>query len=196
MNSYPGKMLSPSSLHDRSTLGTAGQSAHDHGPFDPPIDRPAPYTRQSGVAPSLSQVSQAKPCTAGRSGYNTKPSGSSADRPITKIRLSGCAYIDQDTVRQTQSSCCTTHAAHHSRNMPSPAHEAECLLVPAKPEKIQVAELVWPAKAKSAARSPCIRHKRKKLSSHLILLSVIKYLMSYLNMAILNCHIQFLRLRN
>jgi hypothetical protein len=32
MNSYPGKILSPSSLHDRSALGTAGQSAHDHGP--------------------------------------------------------------------------------------------------------------------------------------------------------------------
>jgi hypothetical protein len=38
--------------------------------------------------------------------------------------------------------------------MPSPAHEVECLSTPAKSEKIQVAELVWPAKAKSAARSP------------------------------------------
>jgi hypothetical protein len=33
------------------------------------------------------------------------------------------------------------------------------------------------------------RHKRGKLSSHLILLSVIKYLMSYLSMVILNCHV-------
>jgi hypothetical protein len=33
------------------------------------------------------------------------------------------------------------------------------------------------------------RHKKRELSSHLILLSVIKYLMSYLPMVILNCHI-------
>jgi hypothetical protein len=33
------------------------------------------------------------------------------------------------------------------------------------------------------------RHKKRKSSSHLILLSVIKYLMSYLSMVILNCHI-------
>jgi hypothetical protein len=38
--------------------------------------------------------------------------------------------------------------------MPSLVHEAECLSAPAKPKEIQVAELVWPAKAKSAARSP------------------------------------------
>jgi hypothetical protein len=33
------------------------------------------------------------------------------------------------------------------------------------------------------------RHKSGKLSSHLMLLSVIKYLMSYLSMVTLNCHI-------
>jgi hypothetical protein len=38
--------------------------------------------------------------------------------------------------------------------MPSLAHEAECLLAPAKLKEIQVTELLWPAKAKSAARSP------------------------------------------
>jgi hypothetical protein len=57
----------------------------------------------------------------------------------------GCAYVDQDTARQTQSLCCTTPATHHSRimpspvheaEMPSPAYEAECLSAPAKPEKI------------------------------------------------------------
>jgi hypothetical protein len=32
MNSYPGQMISPSSLHDISALGTTGLSAHDHGP--------------------------------------------------------------------------------------------------------------------------------------------------------------------
>jgi hypothetical protein len=135
MNSYPGKMLSPSSLHDRSTLDTAGQFAHDHGPSGPPMDRPTPYVGQSGVASIMSQVSQGKPCTAGRSGYNIRSYGPSADRPITKIGLSGCPYVDQDTTRQTQSSCYTTPAAHHSRSMPSPAHEAECLLAPAKPAK-------------------------------------------------------------
>jgi hypothetical protein len=40
------------------------------------------------------------------------------------------------------------------------------------------------------------RHKRGKLSSHLMLLSVIKYLMSYLSMVTIDCHIQFLRLKN
>jgi hypothetical protein len=35
---------------------------------------------------------------------------------------------------------------------------------------------------------PCIRYKRGKLSSYLMLLSVIKYLMSYLRMIALNCH--------
>jgi hypothetical protein len=126
-------------------------------------DRPTPYAGQSGVAPSLSQVSQVKPCTTGWSGYNTRPSSPSVERPITKITLPGCAYADQDTACQTQSSCSTTPAAHHSRSMPSPAHEAECLSAPAKPEKIQVVELVWPAKAKSAAHSPLHAAQKKKV---------------------------------
>jgi hypothetical protein len=37
----------------------------------------------------------------------------------------------------------------------------------------------------------CTQHKKGKLSSHSMLLSVIKYLMSYLRMVTLNCHIQF-----
>jgi hypothetical protein len=160
MNPYPGKMLSQTSLHDRSVLGTAGQSAHDHGSSGPPMDRPTSYARQSGVASSLSQVSQAKPCTADRSEYNTRSFDPSTKRSVTKIGLSSCAYIDQDTACQTQSSCCTTPAGHHSHSMPSPAHEAKCLSAPAKPEKIQVAELVWPAKAKSAARS--LMHSAQK----------------------------------
>jgi hypothetical protein len=61
MNSYLGEILSPSSLHDRSALGMVGQSAHDHGSSDPPMDRPTPYAGQFGVAPSLSQVSQTNP---------------------------------------------------------------------------------------------------------------------------------------
>jgi hypothetical protein len=47
--------------------------------------------------------------------------------------------------------------------MPSPAHEAECFLAPAKPKKIQVAELVWPAKAKSIARSPLFSAQKGKV---------------------------------
>jgi hypothetical protein len=43
MNSYPGKMQSPSSLHGRSDLGTVGQSTHDHKLSDPPTDCPTPY---------------------------------------------------------------------------------------------------------------------------------------------------------
>jgi hypothetical protein len=123
MNSYPGKMLSPALLHGRSALGTAKQSTHDHGSSGPPTDRPTPYVGQSGVAPSLPQASQAKPCMTRRSGYNTRPSGPSVDRPITKIGLSGCTYMDQDTSRQAQALCPTTPAAHHSRSMPSPANE-------------------------------------------------------------------------
>jgi hypothetical protein len=40
---------------------------------------------------------------------------------------------------------------------------------------------------------PCIRHKKGNLSSHLMLLSVIKYFMNFLIMATLNCRTQFLR---
>jgi hypothetical protein len=47
--------------------------------------------------------------------------------------------------------------------MSSPAHEVECLSAPAKPEKIQVDELVWPAKAKSAARSPLHSAQKEKV---------------------------------
>ena len=47
--------------------------------------------------------------------------------------------------------------------MPSPAHEAECLSAPAKLEKIQFVELFWPAKAKSAARSPVHAAQKKKV---------------------------------
>jgi hypothetical protein len=141
---------------------------------------------------SLSQASQAKPCMTGRSGYNTRPSDPFVDRPITKIGLSGCTYTDQDTSRQTQSSCPTIPAAHHSRSMPSSAHEAECLTVPAKPEKNRSLSLFGLLRPNLLLALLCIRHKKGKLSSHLMLLSVIKYLMNYLRMATLNCRTQFL----
>jgi hypothetical protein len=188
MNSYPRQMLSPSSLHGRSALGLAGESAHNHGPSDPPTDRSTPYAGQSEVTPSLPQVSQAKPYTTGRSRYNTRPFSPFADRPITKVGPPGCAHTGHGIARQTQSSHFTPSAAHHNRSMPSPVHEVECLLAPAKPKKLQVAELLWPAKAKLLLALPCIRHKKGKLSSHLMLPSVIKYLMSYLTMTTLNYH--------
>jgi hypothetical protein len=93
MNSYPGQMMSPSSLHCRSALGMAGQSTHDHGPSGPPTNHPTPYVGQSEVTPSLPQVSQVKPCTTEWSGYYTKPSRPFADRPITKVRPSRCSHI-------------------------------------------------------------------------------------------------------
>jgi hypothetical protein len=47
--------------------------------------------------------------------------------------------------------------------MPSPTHEVECLSDPTKPEKLHVTELVWPAKAKSAARSPLHSTQKEKV---------------------------------
>jgi hypothetical protein len=47
--------------------------------------------------------------------------------------------------------------------MPSPAHEAECLSASVKPEKIQVAKLVWPAKTKYAACSPVHSSQKEKV---------------------------------
>ena len=136
MNSYLGQMLLPHSLHSRSALGTIGQAVHDHGSSGPSTNRPAPYAGQFGVTPSPPQGSQAKPSTTGQSGYNTRPSGPSAGCSITKIGPSGCAYADQGTTRQTQSSCSTPPAAHYGRSMPSPAHEVECLSAPTKPQKL------------------------------------------------------------
>jgi hypothetical protein len=91
MNSYPAQMWSPTSLPGGPALGMTEKSSQDHGPSDPPMDRPVPYVILFRVAPSLPQVSQAKPCTTGRSEYNTRPSGPSTDRPITKVGPFRCA---------------------------------------------------------------------------------------------------------
>jgi hypothetical protein len=186
-------MLSPSSPHGGSALGLAGQSAHNHGPSGPPTDRSTPYAGQYEVTPSLPQVSQAKPYMTGRSGYNTRPFSPFVDRPITKVGPPGCAHTGQGIARQTQSSHFTPSAAHHNRSMPPPVHEAECLLAPQSQKKLHVAELLWSAKAKLLLALPCIRHKKKKLSSHLMLPSVINFLMSYLTMTTLNYRTHSLR---
>jgi hypothetical protein len=47
MDSYPGRPTPPSPLNGGSTLSTAGPTAHDLGPSDPPSDRLAPYARPS-----------------------------------------------------------------------------------------------------------------------------------------------------
>jgi hypothetical protein len=87
----------------------------------------------------------------------------------------------------------TTPAAHHSRSMPSPVHEAECLTAPAKPEKYRSLSLFGLLRPNLLLALLCIQHKKGKLSSHLMFLSVIKYLMNYLRIATLNCRTQFLR---
>jgi hypothetical protein len=75
----------------------------------------------------------------------------------------------------------------------SPANEAECLSAPAKPEKIQVAELVWPAKAKSAARSPLHSAQKGKAKFTFNVAKCDKIFDELLRMATLNCRTQFLR---
>jgi hypothetical protein len=100
MNSYPGQMLSSHSLHSSLALGTVRPTVHDHRLSGPSTDRLAPYVGQSIVTPSPPQGLQVKPSMTGRSGYNTKPSGPSTDRPITKVKPSECAYIDRGTARQ------------------------------------------------------------------------------------------------
>jgi hypothetical protein len=193
MNSYPGKMLSPSSLHGKSALDMAGQLVHDHGPSGLPTDRPAPYAGQSGVAPGLSQVLQAKPCATRWSGYNTRPSGPSANRLITKIELSGCAYADK-TLRVRHNLHAPPHlqrtivvACHHPRMRPNAFRPLQ------SQKKYRSSSLFGLLGPNLLLALLCIWHKKGKLSSHLMLLCVIKYLMSYLRMAISNCHTQFLR---
>jgi hypothetical protein len=219
INSYPRKILSPSSLLGRSALGMVGQFAHDHGPSDilyrTVQSRTEPATSLAGkslhdrlqlIVRHLTSDSPESHRTYHKSRrqiparpdnpdfrYNTRLSGPSTDRPITKIGLSGCAYADQGTACYTQSSCSTPPAAHHSRNMPSLAHEAECLSSPAKPKKYRSLSLFGLLRPNLLLALPCIWDKKEKLSSHLMLLSVIKYLMRYLRMATLNCCTQILR---
>jgi hypothetical protein len=56
---------------------------------------------------------------------------------------------------------------HPTCSMPSPAQEVECLSAPTKPKKLQVAELVWSVKAKSAAPSPLHLTAKGKIKSAL-----------------------------
>jgi hypothetical protein len=84
-NSYPGQLLSSSSLYGGSTLSTGGQSAHDLEPSDPLPDPPAPYARRSRVTQSPPQGSQAMPGTIEQSGNNTRLYDPFVDRPTTQV---------------------------------------------------------------------------------------------------------------
>jgi hypothetical protein len=76
-----------------------------------------------------------------RSGYNNRPSGPSTDRPITKVGLSRCVYVDQ--------------ALRVRHNLHAPPHFQRTIVIVSHPsrmrpnafrackaKKLQVAELV------------------------------------------------------
>jgi hypothetical protein len=164
INSYPGKMLSPILLHGRSALGTFRQFAHDHGPSGPPTDRPTPYVRQSGVAPSIPQASQAKPCMTGQSGYN-----------ISRL-------VSLWTVRSPRSDCPDVHTWTRTprvrHNLHAPPH-LQCTIVAACHHPRMRPNAFRPLQSQKKYRSmslfgllrpnlllalPYIRHKKGKLS--------------------------------
>jgi hypothetical protein len=178
MDSYPGRTSPPSSLNGESILSTAGPSAHNCGPSGPPSDCPAPYAGQSGVTQSPPQGSQVLPDVTGQSEDSTGPSDPPADRPTVQVGPSGAPEVTCDP---------PSAEGRHKYNRPPK---------PQEPKKSHVPELVGPLRPNLLFALTRTRHKRKKLSSHLILLNVIKYLMSCLNMVILNCHMLFLRLNN
>jgi hypothetical protein len=113
----------------------AGPSANDLGPSGPPSDRPAPYTRQSGVKKSPPQGSQALPDATGQSRNSIGPSGPLADHPTTQVGPSGAPEI----------TCDPPSAEGRYKDSWSPN--------PQELKKSPVAELVWPAKAKSSVCS-------------------------------------------
>jgi hypothetical protein len=171
MDSYPGQPSPPSSLNGESTLSAAGTSAHNSGPSGPPSDRPTPYTGQSGVTQSPPQRSQVLPDMTGQSEDSTGPSDPPADRPTVQVGPSGAPEVTYDP---------PSAEGRHKYNRPPKPQELK---------KSHVPELVWPTKTKPSVRSHPHSTQKEKLSSHLTLLNVIKYLMSCLNMVILNFHI-------
>jgi hypothetical protein len=114
-----------------------------------------------------------------QSGNSTRPFGPLADRPTTQVGPSGALESTYDRP--------STEGRHKDSRPPKPQ----------EPKRLHTSlslfGLLRPNILLALTRT---RHKREKLSSQLILLSVIKYLMSYLSMVILNCHIQFLQLKN
>jgi hypothetical protein len=170
MDSYPGPPSPPSSLNGESTLSMAGPSAHNRGPSDPPSDRPTPYAGQSGVTQSPPQGSQVLPDVTEQSEDSTRPSDPPADRPTVQVGPSGAPEVTYDP---------PSVEGRHKYNRPPK---------PQEPKSHMSLSLFGPLGPNLLFALTRTRHKRKKLSSHLILLNVIKYLMSCLNMVILNCH--------
>jgi hypothetical protein len=170
MDSYPGRQSPPSSLNGESTLSMVGPYAHNRGPSGPPSDRSTPYAGQSRVTQRPPQGSHVLPDVTGQSGDSTGPFGPLADRPTAQVGPSGAPEITCDPP--------SAEGRHKYNRSPKPQ----------EPKKSHVPELIWPTRANLLFAFTRTRHKRKKLSSHLILLSVIKCLMSCLNMVILNCH--------
>jgi hypothetical protein len=170
MDSYPGRPSPPSSLNGESTLSTAGPSAHNRGTSGPPSDRPAPYAGQSGVTQSPPQGSQVLPDVTGQSDDSTGPSDPPADRPVGR---SDCPEHQKSHVI-----CLVRKADINITGHPSPKNQKSHMSL----------SFFGPIRPNLLFALTHTRHKRKKLSSHLILLNVIKYLMSCLNMVILNCH--------
>ena len=168
MDSYPGR---PSPLNGRSTLSMVGPSANDPRPSGPPSDRPAPYAGQSGITQSPPQGSQVLPNAAGESGNSTRLSGPLADRPTAQVGPFGAPEITCDPLVRKAGIKIVGHPIPKSRK----SHLSLSLFGLSRPNLLF-----------ALTRT---RHKRRNLSSHLILLSVIKYLMSYLSMVILNYHI-------
>jgi hypothetical protein len=170
MDSYLGRPLPPSPLNGRSTLSMAGSSANNPRPSGPPSDRSAPYAGQSGITQSPPQGSQALPDAAEQFGNSTEPSGPLADRPTAQVRPSRAPEITRDPP-SAEGRYIVGHPIPKSRK----SHLSLSLFGLPRPNLLF-----------ALTRT---QHKRRKLSSHLILLSVIKYLMSYLSMVILNYHI-------
>jgi hypothetical protein len=138
--------LPPSPLNGRSTLSMAGPSANDLRPSGPLTDRPAPYAGQSGITQSPPQGSQPLPDTAGQSGNNTGPSGPLADHSTTQVGPSG-PLADRPTTQVGPSG-----APEVTPDPPSVEgrYKDSRPPNPQEPKKSPIAELVWPAKAKSS----------------------------------------------
>jgi hypothetical protein len=156
-NLYLRQLLLASSICGGSALSTAGQSEHDLRPSCSPSDHPTPYVGQSGVTQSPPKGLLGM---TGQSGYSTGPSCPFADHPTTQVGPFGAPKA--------------TYGPSSAENR----HKYSRAPKPQEPEKSPVAELVWPVKAKSSVRSHPHSTQRRNLSSHLILLSAIKYLMS------------------
>jgi hypothetical protein len=146
------------------TLSTTGPSAHDLGQSGPPSDRPElhrAYHKRRRCCPT-------RPNNSG-----TVPDHSIHSQTVRLHRSDHPEHQKSHMMRLVWKA--GINIAGHPSSKRRKSHLSLSLFGP-----LSLNLLFAPTRT---------RHKRRKLSSHLILLSVIKYLMSYLNMVILNCHI-------